>query len=203
MLRRVSRARTAQAEDNDERILRAAREVFTADPDAPIAAVAKRARVGIGALYRRYESKEALLASLCGEGLQRFIDAAEDAVAFEGDPWEGFETFMARLVEADTSALTIRLAGTFTPTAELWEAAERAAALQAEVFERVHDQVRCDAGDLPLLLEQLASVRLGSRTRTLALRRRYLRLLLDGLRAGDALPGEAPSWEELSARWRP
>jgi AcrR family transcriptional regulator len=41
---------------NDRLILDAAREVCLADPAAPIAAVAKRAGVGIGALYRRYVS---------------------------------------------------------------------------------------------------------------------------------------------------
>src|SRR3712207_7115249 len=56
----------------------AAREVFLADPGAPIAAVAERAGVGIGALYRRYPSKDALLQRLCGDGLQAYLDAAED-----------------------------------------------------------------------------------------------------------------------------
>jgi AcrR family transcriptional regulator len=55
------RGRRAEAARNDQRILDAAREVFVADPGAPIAAVAKRAGVGIGALYRRYASKEELL----------------------------------------------------------------------------------------------------------------------------------------------
>ena len=53
--------RRAEAARNDQRIIDAAREVFVADSGAPIAAVAKRAGVGIGALYRRYASKEELL----------------------------------------------------------------------------------------------------------------------------------------------
>ena len=53
--------RRAEAARNDGVILRAAREVFLDDPSAPIAAVAERAGVGIGALYRRYPSKDALL----------------------------------------------------------------------------------------------------------------------------------------------
>lgn len=55
------RGRQAQAARNDELILQAAREVFLADPAAPIAAVAARAGAGIGALYHRYASKEDLL----------------------------------------------------------------------------------------------------------------------------------------------
>jgi hypothetical protein len=57
--------RQAEARRNDGLILEAAREVFVEDPDAPISAVAERAGVGIGALYRRYASKEELRA--CGD----------------------------------------------------------------------------------------------------------------------------------------
>ena len=49
--------RRAQAARNDVRILEAARTVFVADPDAPISAVAKRAGVGISALYRPWDCK--------------------------------------------------------------------------------------------------------------------------------------------------
>ena len=52
----------------DERILQAARDVFLADPEAPVAAVAARAGVGISALYRRFESKEDLVRRVAGAG---------------------------------------------------------------------------------------------------------------------------------------
>ena len=57
--------RRAEAARNDELILAAAREVFIDHPSAPISTVAARAGVGIGALYRRYESKEELIRVLC------------------------------------------------------------------------------------------------------------------------------------------
>jgi AcrR family transcriptional regulator len=72
--------RRAEAARNDERILAAARAVFLADPSAPIAAVAQRAGVGVGALYRRYASKDHLLQTLCADGLHRFIAIAESAL---------------------------------------------------------------------------------------------------------------------------
>ena len=43
----------AVARRNDATILASARAVFVADPDAPIAAVARHAGVGISSLYRR------------------------------------------------------------------------------------------------------------------------------------------------------
>jgi AcrR family transcriptional regulator len=201
--------RRAQAARNDERILEAAREVFIANPSAPIADVAKRAGVGISALYRRYASKEDLLRALCADGLRRYISAAEAAAADEADAWEAFAAFMRSVVAADAASLTQKLAGSFEPTEDLYRAAAYAGELNVRVFERAQQAgaIRSDAdvNDLGLIFEQLASIRLGDRERTQALRRRYLALALDGLRAQahDPLPGPAPSGEELTSRWSP
>src|SRR5579862_2401551 len=65
--------RQAEAARNDRRILESARAVFTADPGAPITAVAKHAGVGISALYTRYGSKEELLRTLCTEAMQAIV----------------------------------------------------------------------------------------------------------------------------------
>ena len=116
--------RKAQAARNDEAILAAARSVFLRDPEAPIAEVARVAGVGISALYRRYAGKEALLQSLCREGLQRYVAIAEAALA-EADPGEGFRQFLREVVAADVHSLTVQLAGTFTPTAELHRSPSR------------------------------------------------------------------------------
>src|SRR5215217_5172848 len=98
--------RRAEATRNDQLILDAAREVFVADPGAPIATVANRAGVGIGAVYRRYASKEELLRRLSAAGLQQYIAAVEDALARDdGDLWSSFTEFMRRMVDADTHSL--------------------------------------------------------------------------------------------------
>jgi AcrR family transcriptional regulator len=199
--------RRAQAVRNDRAILDAAREVFVADPKAPISAVAERAGVGIGALYRRYGSKEDLLRRLSAEGLQIYITAVEDALADDGDVWAAFAEFMRRIVEADTHSLTLRLAGTFTPTEELYRDSERAQELNVRLFEHIRaaGAIRPDieVDDIALLLEQLAAIRVGDEERTRQLRRRYLALMLDALRdrSGSRLPGPPPSWEEIGRRW--
>jgi AcrR family transcriptional regulator len=199
--------RRAQAARNDERILTAARDVFVANPDAPIAAVAERAGVGISALYRRYESKEDLLRTLCAEGLARYIEAAENALAHEGDAWEAFAGFMRAAVDADSTALTLSLAGTFEPTEELYREADRAQRLNEELFKRARaaGALRPDVtvNDIGLILEQIAAVKLGDERRTAQLRRRYLALALDSLhQPGEArLPGPPPRWQELAGRW--
>src|SRR6059058_898944 len=201
--------RRAEAVRNDGRILDAAREVFLADPEAPIAAVAKRAGVGISALYRRYPSKEDLLRALCADGLRRYIGAAEAAAADEGDPALAFAAFMERVVAAEAASLTQRLAGTFQPDDDLYRAAAYAGELNRKVFHRAQQAgaIRPDAdvNDLGVIFEQLASIKLGDDERTQALRRRYLALALDGLRVhpDDSLPGPPPSAEELTERWSP
>lgn len=199
--------RRAQAARNDQRILQAARAVFVADPGAPVSAVAERAGVGISALYRRYASKEELLRRLSSDGLRRYVAEAEAALADDGDPWAAFVGFMRRVVDADTHSLTLRLAGTFAPTAELYRDAATAQELNVRLLERTKaaGAVRADldVNDLSFLLEQVASIRLGDQDRTSQLRHRYLALLLDALRTPSPgpLPGPPPSWEEIGRRW--
>jgi AcrR family transcriptional regulator len=201
--------RRAQARRNDPRIQQAAREVFTANPDAPMSAVAAAAGVGISALYRRYANKEALLRQVAHDGLQQYLDVAEAAVTDDGDPWEAFVAFMNRLLEAQTVAIAMKLAGTFAPNDALIAMSERAAELNA----RIVDRTKADGGlraeiavdDLSLILEQISSIRLGDHERTRELRHRYLALFLDGLRSptGESLPGPPPAPVELASRWIP
>jgi AcrR family transcriptional regulator len=201
--------RRGQAIRNDERILAAAKEVFIANADAPISAVASRAGVGISALYRRYPSKEDLLRELCADGLRQYVTEAEQALAHDGDPWEALAEFLRRIVAADVHSLTVRLAGTFTPTADMFADARRSGELNDELIARakasggLRDDV--DAEDLPLILEMVAAIRpgvFGDEERTAGLRQRYLSLCLDGLRVGETpLPGVPPTDEELGRRW--
>jgi AcrR family transcriptional regulator len=201
--------RRAQAARNDAVILAAAREVFMAAPDAPVAAVAQAAGVGISALYRRYPSKEELLATLCLDGLRRFVEVARAALDV-ADPWDSFENFLRGIVEADVHSLTVHLAGRFTPTPDHYALAEESGGLAAEILRRAQDAgvVRSDVvdADLPMIYEQLAGIRIVSGERLTELRRRYLKVHLAGLRADalehGTLPGDAPSSAELGARWR-
>jgi AcrR family transcriptional regulator len=199
--------RRAQAARNDELILTAARSVFIDDPGAPITAVAKRAGVGISALYSRYGSKEELLRTLCHQGLKTYVEQTEEALADDRDPWLVFESYMRGLVAADTSSLTLALAGRFTPTDEMTALAERANRLSARLFERFAAVLRpgVEVHDLSLVFELVAAIKLGDAARNAQLRSRYLTAILDGLRAEnrEPLPGPAPNWQDIYARWSP
>ncbi|TCN44224.1 TetR family transcriptional regulator [Kribbella orskensis] len=203
--------RQAQAARNDEVILAAARAVFIADPGAPISAVAERAGVGISALYRRYASKEELLRKLCSDGLARYIEESEKALADDREPWVAFGAFLHAQVDADTNSLTQRLAGTFTPTPDLWQDAARAAELNQAIYARTKEYLRPGivVEDFGVILEQITSIKLGDEARTNQLRHRYLTLMLEAMHrpgerpgGGSELPGPPPSNDELTDRWR-
>lgn len=205
--------RKAQAARNDALILDAARTVFLRDPSAPIAAVASEAGVGISALYRRYANKDAMLASLCADGLDTYIAAAQRSLESRADPWRAFVDFITEIVDADVHALTVRLAGTFTPTPELGALSERAISLGSEVFRRAEEAGSLRTGlvfnDVAMILEQATAVRVADPDRTGTLRRRYLTLQLEAIAArrprsrSEPLPGPPPSDRELGERWIP
>lgn len=201
--------RRAQAARNDERILDAARAVWLADPGAPIAAVAERAGVGIGALYRRHGSKEDLLCRICADAIDDYVAIAEAALADPGDPGEAFARFVRVHVDADTHAIR-RLGGTFTPTPEMFRAWHRAEALGTQLVERAQaaDALRADVvwADMGALLEQITTVVVpDDEPRTAQMRRRYAALLLDALlqRSPEPLPGPVPRPREFTSRWYP
>jgi hypothetical protein len=118
-----------------------------------------------------------------------------------------FARFMRDLVEADTSSMTLALAGKFTPTPDMIELASRANALSAEFFALVRDVLRPDVevNDLGVIFEMVAAIKFRTPERTAGLRQRYLTLVLDGLRASEReeLPAPPPAWREVSGRWSP
>jgi AcrR family transcriptional regulator len=199
--------RRARAARNEQRILEAARAVLLDDPGAPIAAVARHAGVGMSALYSRYRSKDELLQRLALDGLRRYLDAVQAALDDDGDPWTAFAGFMRRALDAGTSSLTPRFAGTFTATEELQGEGRRAYEATLRLLERAKAagalRPDIDVGDLSLLFEQLQAVRAGDQGRTAQLRHRYLALVLDGLHQTSAtsLPARPPTWREISRRY--
>ena len=202
--------RRAEASRNDARVLEAAREVLTAAPGAPMAEIARSAHVGIGTLYRRYPSKEALVQHLCLDGMQRLEAAARTALdEVDEDAWEAFSGFMTAGLAAGAGSLGAALAGTFTPSEELLATARSLYAAVQELIERAQaaGAVRADVTqeDVTLIFEQLRAVKLGDSERVASLQRRYLALTLQALRAPGAapLPGPPPGWDEIRGRWTP
>src|ERR1700728_403707 len=72
----------ADAVRNRERVLEAAKAVFSAGgPDASLEAVARRAGVGIGTLYRHFPTREALFEAVYRREVEQLVDLAEQLKA--------------------------------------------------------------------------------------------------------------------------
>ena len=202
-----SRGRQAEARRNDQSILEAALDVFSEDLRAPMSAVAKRAGVGQASLYRRFPSKEALIASICKRGMTRTHEAALAALESPGDPWDAFSGFLRWYLESGTPRL-VGLLGSFAPAEELFVLARATnEAMQALVERTVGaGALRADitGADLTLIVTQISALEASDAERTTALRNRYLTLALQALARRDApgLPGPAPDATELEEPWR-
>lgn len=203
---RTPRGREREARRNDERVLEAALDVLSADPAAPMSEVARWAGVGQATLYRRYPSRQALLAEVCRHGLTRIADAARTAAETE-DAWVGLTGFLEWYVESGTLRMGALL-GSYDPPAELFDLASSGNRHMQAVVERAVSAgaVRSDitGADLTLLATQLGALATPDPDRTRELRHRHLTLLLQALALTDAepLPGPAPHAEELEAPWR-
>ena len=183
-LRRDARA-------NRERILEAARAVFADEGiDASVEQIAQRAGVGMGTLYRRFPTKHDLVEAVIAESLDAFVTAAEDGLADE-DAWTGFTGFVERVLElhAENRALRELLAGT-----EHGEARDEVRKRVRPLVRRLVERAQADGSlrpdfvpeDMPLVFMTGGRVIEASRCVAPDLWRRYLGLLLDGLRAEGA-----------------
>nr|WP_241562530.1 TetR/AcrR family transcriptional regulator [Streptomyces hoynatensis] len=85
------------AQRNLRHVLSAARDVFGEQGyGAPMEEVARRARVGVGTVYRRFPNKEALVRYIAEEETQRLTARAREALALDEEPWGALEDFVQR-----------------------------------------------------------------------------------------------------------
>ncbi len=178
----------ADARRNRERIVVAARKVFAQyGREAQMDDVARKAKVGVGTVYRHFPTKEALVQALAEDKFERLNRAAHAALEVE-DGWEAFVTFvrhsadqMARdralyeaVQDADSRAAAER-AGLRETMAEL--------IARAQASGQLREDLRVD--DIPLFMCGLGSaIRMaeGDEARW----QRHLELSLDGLRSRAA-----------------
>lgn len=181
----------ADAARNVERILRAAREVYSElGADAPVEAVARRAGVGERTLYRRFPAKADLVRAALDQSIaENLTPVIEDARRCD-DPLRG----LAQLIEAAIS-LGAREHNLLT-------AAHRAGSLTPDISDSLNEalddlvrrsqqagRVRADlvADDLPRLIAMLYSV-LSTMDSTSGGWRRYVALILDAISLNERQP---------------
>lgn len=94
------------AQRNLEHVLRAAREVFgELGYGAPMEDVARRARVGVGTVYRRFPSKDVLVRRIAEEETSRLTEQARVALGQEQDPWQALSRFLRTSVASGAGRL--------------------------------------------------------------------------------------------------
>lgn len=94
------------AQRNLRHVLSAARAVFGEQGyGAPMEEVARRARVGVGTVYRRFPNKEALVRYIAAEETQRLTERAREALAVEEEPWRALAGFVQRSAAAGAGRL--------------------------------------------------------------------------------------------------
>lgn len=96
---KASRKPRADSLRNRERLLAAATEVFRAGgPEASLEAVARRAEVGIGTLYRHFPTRDTLFEAVYRRDVDELADLAEVLSASE-PPGEALRLWMHRAVD--------------------------------------------------------------------------------------------------------
>ena len=165
--------------------------------DVPLEDVAGRAGVGIATLYRRFPTRDDLIGACFERRLAEYANAAEEALEAT-DPWAGFCGYVERIcaMQAADRGLKDVLTRTFPTARALEEHRSRGYELSVRVIERAQaaGALRADAvpEDLVLLLMGNAGVVQGAGDVAPDAWRRFVGLMLDGLRTEGAGPLPPP-----------
>ena len=200
-----TRGLRADATRNRVAILAAARQVFAEQGlRAPLEEIARRAGVGIATLYRRFPTRERLVAAALIEKLTQYERAASQALA-EPDPWDGFAGLVRRICElqANDRGLSDLLSMTLPASEEVEQLRAEAHSHVAELVSRAKaaGRLRPDFAAEDLLLVLIANAAVAHVTGPEApdAWRRFVALILDAFQytGGASLP-PAPSAGQMT-----
>jgi AcrR family transcriptional regulator len=180
------RASRSDAVRNRARILAAARKVFARDgQEAQMDDIARRAGVGVGTLYRHFPTKTELVAAAVEARWEEIREYLERECLTAEDPWDGFSRMLHHTGESHErdrafAQVVVETFGSAKPppevlgtlqghAAELMRRAQEVGAMRADVTPADLNPVFCGLA---------ATVYHGAGDW-----RRYVQLVLDGLRA--------------------
>jgi len=190
----TERPKRRDAALNNERLVQAAREVFARDGlAATLEDIAAHAGVGVGTIYRNFASKREIIETLYDAAIDSALADVEHALQIE-DPWDALVTFfeVAAARQAADRGLRETLPG-HTGSGPNRDTSEKLLAALSPLFDRAHAAGILRAGitvtDITPIFAMLNGIYGMSETQP-ELWRRYLALMLDGLRSVDrpALP---------------
>lgn len=189
----------ADARENRERILEAAREAFAAQGiNAPMAAIARRAKVGVATLYRRFPTRAALVTEAFAQELTHCVSVLEEGLA-DPDPWRGFCTVIEKvcLMQAVDRGFTQAFLSQFPGHSDHAEQRSRAEAGLGLLIERAKGcgglRQDFDLRDITLLMLANSGATAGAGEDAPAASRRLVAYLLQAFRAGAAAPLPPPA----------
>jgi AcrR family transcriptional regulator len=186
------------AERNRQRILHAAAEVFTQRGlDATLDDVARQAGVGVGTVYRRFPDKESLVAELFQDRIDTLVAVAEEA-GTAPDPWQALVSYLEYVATCMAGDLGLRQLMMFATYGrdKVAYAREQMRPVITKLVERAQaaGALRPDfaATDVPLIAFMLSSAAEYAGPVNHEVWRRYLALLIDGMRPSREGTSELP-----------
>ena len=191
----------ADARRNLDKIVEAAAEVVAErGVSAPMEAIAKRAGVGVGTLYRRFPDRAALIAALSRHYVTSVNQAVEAAATSTSDAWSAIRDFVDWVAEPGRGALAAALAElpeeTLADMEEFEEDQRRWVQQLDELVRRAQadGMMRPDvsAEDIIHLLNVFTCHPDALPAPVAAQPTKYLHLVLDGMQAAMATPLPAP-----------
>ena len=188
---------------NRELILATAAEVFAEQGlDAGYDEIARRAGIGVGTVYRRFPERSELVQALFESRIEEMVAIAQEAVS-QQDPWAGLTMFLERLLERQVTDRGLKevMVQTMSEGDHVAVGRERLGPMIDDLIARAQatGALRSDVGstDIGMHIMLLSSMTTPEQP---DLWRRYLALLLDGLRARTdqaPLPLAAPADEAM------
>jgi AcrR family transcriptional regulator len=182
------------AERNRQRILAAARELFTTHGlGVTLNEIAHYTGVGVGTVYRHFPDREQLIEALFEERLRQIVDLLQEATE-DPDPWRGLITFHERalaLQAADRGLKELMLGSPGAPE-RLARVRARLRPLSADLVDRARAtgdlRPDCTPEDLGIVHLMLSAVIDAGREVAPEAWRRYFSIVLQGLRADPTPP---------------
>jgi AcrR family transcriptional regulator len=205
----------ADAERNRLRLLAAAKDLFaTRGLDVTLDDVARHAGVGTGTAYRRFPNKDALIDALMVDRIGELAGIARECLE-EPDPWRGISGFFERALalQAADRGLKDVLFSSGRGRERSNQARQQMAPVVGRLVRRAVEAgaVRSDMSttDVPLINFMLNTLVDFGREVQPDLYKRYLAIVLDGLKPRDDLeplpvdPLKVTVFQDALARWKP
>jgi AcrR family transcriptional regulator len=205
----------ADAERNRQRLLAAAKDMFaTRGLDVTLDDVARHAGVGTGTAYRRFPNKDALIDALMVDRIGELGTIAEDCLE-HADPWAGLTGYFERALalQAADRGLKDVLFSSGRGRERSVQARRALGPVVTKLVKRAIEAgaVRSDiaTSDVPVINFMLNTVVDFGRDVEPDLYKRYLAIVLDGLRPRDDLEPlpvdalEIRQFQDALARWKP